>query len=76
VEKKAAPAIIFGKNLKEKRAEVSMTQERLAELAEIDRTYIYRIENGQRTPSLSIVIRLAHAFKLSPGQFLDKMLKK
>jgi len=53
-----------------------MTQEALAELAEIDRTYIYRLENGKRVPSLSVVIKLAHAFKQSPGQFLDKMLKK
>jgi transcriptional regulator with XRE-family HTH domain len=76
MERKVVPAIIFGKNLKERRNEVGMTQEALAELADIDRTYIYRLENGKRAPSLSVVIKLAHAFKQSPGQFLDKMLKK
>ena len=75
MERKVTPAL-FGKNLKEKRVESGMTQERLAELADIDRTYIYRLENGKRAPSLSVVIKLAHAFKATPGQFLDKMLKK
>jgi transcriptional regulator with XRE-family HTH domain len=76
MEKKAVPAIVFGKNLREKRTETGMTQERLAEMAEIDRTYIYRLENGKRAPSLSVVIKLAHAFKQSPGQFLDRMLER
>ena len=73
---KANPAVIFGKNFKEKRFESGLTQEKLAELADVDRTYIYRLENGKRLPSFLVLIKLAHAFKLSPGQFLDKMLRK
>jgi transcriptional regulator with XRE-family HTH domain len=76
MEKKANTAVIFGKNLKEKRTEFGFTQEKLAELADVDRTYIYRLESGKRAPSLQIIIKIASAFKLSPGQLLDKMLKK
>lgn len=76
MEKKANPSAHFGKNLKEKRLEKGFTQEKLAELADTDRTYIYRLENSKRFPSLQVLIRLAHAFGMTPGQFLDKMLKK
>lgn len=76
MEKKAVLAVNFGKNLKEKRQEKGFTQERLAELADVDRTYIYRLENNKRFPSLAVLLQLANAFGLTPGQFLDKMLKK
>jgi len=76
MEKKAVLAVNFGKNLKEKRQEKGFTQERLAELADVDRTYIYRLENSKRFPSLAVLLQLANAFGLTPGQFLDKMLKK
>jgi transcriptional regulator with XRE-family HTH domain len=76
MESKANLPPAFGRNLKRKRSESGLTQEKLAELADVDRTYIYRLENGRRAPSLPVLIRLSHAFKLSPGQFLDLMLKK
>lgn len=64
---------IFGKVLNELRVERSLTQEKLAELADFDRTYIYRLEKGKREPSLSTILKLSDALKISPGEFLDRV---
>lgn len=76
MEKTAKLFVNFGKNLRGQRLERHLTQERLAELADIDRTYIYRLEAGVRLPSIQVLVKLANAFDQTPGQFLDKMLKK
>lgn len=44
---------LFGKVLKQVRGDKGLTQEKLAELADVERTYIYRLETGKRSPSLS-----------------------
>ena len=74
MERKEKKLASFGRNLKDLRHEKGLTQERLAELADIDRTYIYRLESSLRLPSLPVVVRLAKAFGQTPGQFLDKMV--
>lgn len=66
---------LFGKVLRQIREDKGITQEKLAELADVDRTYIYRLETGKRSPSLSIIFRLADALKISPGLLLDKVNK-
>ncbi len=38
------------------------SQEKLAELAELDRTYISGIERGLRNPTVAVVQRIADAF--------------
>jgi len=65
--------VVFGKVLRQIREEKGITQEKLAELAEVDRTYIYRLESGKRSPSIDVVFRLADALKISPGNFLDRV---
>ena len=72
---KLAPHVVFGKVVKQLREEKKMTQEKLAELAEIDRTYIYRLETGKRSPSLAIIFRIAQALKLPPAQLIEKVSK-
>lgn len=53
----------FGQRIHSLRQRAGLTQEQLAELADIDRSYIQRIEAGLRTPSVEIVIRLQKALK-------------
>lgn len=48
----------LGKRIRRLRVAKGLTQERLCELAEIDRSYIQRIEAGVRTPSIEIVLRI------------------
>jgi len=62
----------FGKVIREIRTEKGLTQEKLAELAEVDRTYIYRIEYGLREPSFSIFFKLIEGLKISSEEFISK----
>ena len=42
-----------------------MTQEQLCERAEIDRSYLQRIENGTSNPTVEVAHRLKQALKCS-----------
>lgn len=75
MQKRPSVEVIFGKVLRQLREEKGLTQEKMAELAEIDRTYIYRLENGLRSPSLDVIFRLADSMNVSPGAILDKVNK-
>lgn len=57
--------IRFGRRLRELRLEKGWSQETLANLADIDRTYIPGIENGKRNVSLLILDKLATVFGLT-----------
>jgi transcriptional regulator with XRE-family HTH domain len=55
----------LGIRVRQLRDEAGLSQERLAELAEMHRTYISSIERGQQNISLTILIRLATALDVS-----------
>jgi transcriptional regulator with XRE-family HTH domain len=57
--------IRFGERLRELRAEKGWSQETLANLADIDRTYIPGIENGKRNVSLVIIEKLSIVFNMT-----------
>ncbi len=63
-----------GKNLERRiqrfRVTKGLTQEQLCEFAEIDRSYIQRIEAGTRTPSIEIVIRIQKGLGCSRDELL------
>ena len=63
----------FGIRLKKLRKERGISQEKLAELANIDRTYVTDIEGGKRNISIVIIERIAKALGLSIS-FLFKEL--
>lgn len=50
-----------GDNIRTARRARRLSQERLAELAEMDRQTINRIEQGHASPLLDNLIRIAHA---------------
>ena len=54
----------FGNNLKRLRLEKGLSQEKLALIAEIDRTYIPSIEKGERNVSIVIAEKLAIALNV------------
>ena len=56
--------IIFGLKIKELRKQKSYTQEKLAKLSSINKSYISDIENGKRKVSLEIMNKLAKAFEI------------
>jgi len=55
----------FGKALRRRRRELDLSQEELAERAELHQTYISDIERGGRNPSLENVEKLAKALDIS-----------
>jgi len=61
----------FGGKVKELRLEKGWSQEKLANIAEIDRTYLPDIEKGNRNVSLAIIEKLSIAFKISIKEFFN-----
>jgi len=55
----------FGLNVRRRREARELTQEDLAEKADLDPTYISGIERGVRNPSLLSIVRLATALETS-----------
>lgn len=61
----------FGKRLNQIRKEKKISQERLAELSELNRPYISAIEQGKRNVSLEVIEKLAQALKIEIKTFFD-----
>lgn len=55
----------FGERIRDLRKKKEMSQEKLADAAYLDRTYIGGIERGLRNPSLKNIIKIAKALKVS-----------
>jgi transcriptional regulator with XRE-family HTH domain len=60
----------FGKRLKDVREEVGISQEKLAEEANLHRTYVSSVERGKRNISLVNIERLAAALGVSMGELM------
>ena len=62
--------IIFGKVLKEIRTEKGLSQDKLAENCNLDRTYISLLERGLRQPTITTIFKLSQVLKISPSDFI------
>lgn len=60
----------FGKQVRQLRKALELSQEDLAELTDLHRTYIGGIERGERNVALINIVRLAKALKVSPSELL------
>lgn len=61
---------VFGANVRHFRQQRGLSQEKLAELSDLHRTYISDLERAQRSISLSNVQRLADALGVKPFMLL------
>lgn len=59
---------LFGERLRELRTERNLSQERLAELAGLDRNYIGQIERAERNVALVNIVRIAKALEVDAGE--------
>lgn len=67
----------IGQRIKELRKELELSQESLANKAEVDRTYVTDVENGRRNVSVEILERLIKALAVSMAEFFNaKEFKK
>jgi transcriptional regulator with XRE-family HTH domain len=60
----------FGLHIKALRKSKSLSQEQLASLSELDRTYISGIERGKRNVSLLNIIKISEALELEASALL------
>jgi CheY-like chemotaxis protein/DNA-binding XRE family transcriptional regulator len=63
----------FGAEVKRRRIQNGISQERLAELADLHRTYISAVESGRRNLTLGSIQRLAVALGASVGSFFASL---
>lgn len=63
---------ILAVNLRRIRAEKELSQEALADLCQIDRTYISGVERGLRNLSIDNLERLAAALRVEPWQLIRR----
>jgi len=61
----------FGKKVKIERIKKDISQEQLAEMAELHRTTLGGIENGKNMPNLETIAKLANALELSLPEMVD-----
>ncbi len=59
--------------MKSVRKSKGITQEQLAEYADLDRTYISLLERGKRNPSLLCVLSICKALKINPSEICDSI---
>jgi transcriptional regulator with XRE-family HTH domain len=64
---------IFGDILKELRTARKISQEKLAEYCELDRTYISLLERGLRQPTLITLFKIAKALDITPSELIKKV---
>lgn len=64
------PLRLFGAEIRRKRLELGLSQEELAALCDLHRTYIGSVERGERNVSLQNIVSIAHALKCKPSQLL------
>lgn len=63
--------ILVGKRVKELRNNLNISQEELADIAELDRTYITSVESGRRNISIVNVEKLAMALNTTLAEFFN-----
>lgn len=62
---------LFGQNVRKQRTDKGLSQEALADKADLDPTYISGIERGVRNPSLLSIVRIAKALGTESGNLFQ-----
>ena len=62
--------IAFGLVVRSLRKKRNLSQEKLADLCGLDRTYISLLERGLRQPSIATIFSLATALAITPSELI------
>ncbi len=63
----------FGNNVRAERQKIGLSQEELADKADLDRSYVGGVERGERNISLINIVKLAKAIGVAPAQLLKSI---
>lgn len=63
----------FGQILRQERVSKGLSQEKLAGLAGLDRSYMHRLESGRSSPTLDTLERLARALQVLPSELIARI---
>jgi len=63
----------FGNCVRKFRRERELSQEKLAELADLHRNYVGRVERGEQNIALLNIVALAHALKVRPAKLMETL---
>ena len=66
-------AVAFGVVLRRMRIDAGLTQEQLGFEAELRRTYVSVLELGQQQPSLTTIVKLARALKITAAGLISQV---
>ena len=61
----------FGSAVRRRRRELDLSQETLSERSGVHWVYISHIENGQKSPTLRVIERLAGALRMSVSGLME-----
>lgn len=61
----------LGRRLRVRRAELGVTQEGVANRAQLNRTYVGEIERGEASPTLTTLIALAQGLEMTLAELVD-----
>lgn len=64
---------LIGQNISSERKKQKLTQEDLAGLTEIDRTYISEIENGHKNTSILNFVKICKALDIEPNDLIGDL---
>ncbi len=71
-----ALAKAFGDTVRALRESKGIAQEALALAADMDRSYLGRLERGEKQPSLDVVFRVAAALEVEAHKLVAKVAKQ
>ena len=64
--------VVFASNLRRLRSERGLSQCQLAAEAELDRSYLSRLENARNSATLELVAKLAEVLDVEPAELLAR----
>lgn len=68
--------LAFAQVLKQVRQNCGFSQEQLALRANVDRTFVGKLESGKHQPSLAVLFKLAEASSVEPDELVRRVRER